>query len=129
MLLTVVLSMCIGVGGWGCPSSWIISQSTFASLALWKSAPSSASAADAATVWRTVHIDCMDPLRKIGWLLTGCLPRKNVQRFNFVPLVQSGKRHPNVHCVSYRMHKIVSWRQGTFGYSLRNLSFALTFSL
>ncbi len=60
MLLTittvVVLSMCIGVSGFGWPSSVRISCNTLASCAFRKSAPSSASAAEAATSLRMVHV-------------------------------------------------------------------------
>ena len=52
----VVLLMCIGVGGCGCPSSARTSRKTFASCAFRKSAPSSASAADAATSLSMVHV-------------------------------------------------------------------------
>ena len=52
----VVLSMCIGVDGCGCPSSARTSRNTFASCAFRKSAPSSASAVDAATSFRMVDV-------------------------------------------------------------------------
>jgi hypothetical protein len=52
----VVLSMCIGVGGCGCHSLARTSQNTFASCAFRKSAPSLASAVDAATSFRMVHV-------------------------------------------------------------------------
>ena len=45
----VELSVCIGVGGWGCPSSSSVVFSGNAAFALMNSPPSSASAADAIT--------------------------------------------------------------------------------
>ena len=45
----VVLSVWIGLGGWVWPSSWSIRRMVCASLLLMKSAPDSASAADAET--------------------------------------------------------------------------------
>ncbi len=51
----VALSMCIGVGGCGWPSSARMSQKTFASWAFRKSEPDLASAAEAATSLRMVH--------------------------------------------------------------------------
>ncbi len=52
----VVLSMCIGVGGCGWLSSARISHNTLASCVFRKSAPSSASAAEAATSLRIAHV-------------------------------------------------------------------------
>jgi hypothetical protein len=48
--------MCIGVGGCGWPSSVRISCNTLASCAFRKSAPNSASAVEAATSLRMVHV-------------------------------------------------------------------------
>ena len=76
MPVTVVLSMWMGVGGCGCPSLSSMRRITFASFALWKSAPSSASAADAATVRKTVQSDKIGPFKNIGLLSIGCLPKK-----------------------------------------------------
>jgi hypothetical protein len=50
-----VLSICIGVGSCGCPSLARISRNTLASCAFRKSAPSLASAAEAATSLRMVQ--------------------------------------------------------------------------
>ena len=68
--------MWIGVGGCECPSSCNVNRSIFASRALRKSAPSSASAADAATSFRMAHVMCMLPLRRMGLFASGRLPRK-----------------------------------------------------
>ena len=62
----VELSMCIGVGGWGCPNSCSVKHITFACLVFNNSAPSSASAADAATHFKIEHMTCMAPLSLIG---------------------------------------------------------------
>ena len=59
MLTAVVLSMLIGVGGWGWPSSWSISRMISASWVLMKSAPNPASEADAATSFSMVHVMAM----------------------------------------------------------------------
>jgi hypothetical protein len=72
----VVLSMCIGVGGCGWPSLARISRKTFASCAFKKSAPSSASAAEAAMSLRMVHVTWIAPLSLIGSPSGGKLPRK-----------------------------------------------------
>ena len=63
-------------GGCGCPNSCNISRITFASWAFKNSAPSSASAADAATNFSIEHVIIMFPLRKIGSPSFGKLPRK-----------------------------------------------------
>ncbi len=80
MLLTiptvVVLSTCIGVGGCGCPSSSRTRCMTLASCALRNSAPSLASAADAATSLRIVQVMWIAPLMMIGMVSHGMLPRK-----------------------------------------------------
>jgi len=72
----VVLLMWIDVGGCECPSSWRVNRSILASRALRKSAPSSASAADAATSFRMTQFMCMLPLRLMGLFSFGRLPRK-----------------------------------------------------
>ena len=51
----VELSMWIGVGGWGCPSSSRVSLIIFASFAFRNNAPSYASAALAATNFKRVQ--------------------------------------------------------------------------
>ena len=64
--VTVVLSTCICVGGCGYPSSSRLKRSTLASLEFIKRAPSLASAAEAATIFKTQHVTWMGLLRKIG---------------------------------------------------------------
>ena len=76
ILTVVVLSTCIGVGGCVCPSSLRIRRMTLASCALRNSAPSSASAADAATSLRIVQVMWIAPLMMIGAASRGMLPRK-----------------------------------------------------
>ena len=61
MLTAVVFSMCIGVGSWGWPSSWSISRMILSSWVLMKSAPNSASAADAEKSFSMVHVMDMLP--------------------------------------------------------------------
>ena len=72
----VVLSMWIGVGGWGWPSSWSIRRMIRASWVLMKSAPNSDSAADAATSFSMVHVMAMLPLSLMFSPLRGVLPKK-----------------------------------------------------
>jgi hypothetical protein len=72
----VVLSTCMGVGGCGCPSSSRTRHSTLASCVLRNSAPSSASAADAATSLRMVQVIWIAPLIMIGLSSCGILPKK-----------------------------------------------------
>ena len=72
----VVLSMCIGIGGCGWPNSWRMIRMIFASCALRKRAPSSASAADAATILRIVQLTRMAPFNQIGESSRGSVPRK-----------------------------------------------------
>ncbi len=76
MPTTVVLYMWISAGSCEWPNSCSISQRIFASRALRKRAPSLAFAADTSTSFRMLHVIWMLPLRKIGWLWTGRLPRK-----------------------------------------------------
>ena len=71
----VVLSMWIGVGGWGWPSSWSIRRMIRASWLLMKIAPNSASVADTATSFNMVHVVAMLPLSLIFYPLCGVLPR------------------------------------------------------
>ncbi len=66
MPTAVVFSQCIGVGGYGCPSSFSARHMILASSALRKRAPSSASAADAATQLRIVAFVRTAPLRPMG---------------------------------------------------------------
>ena len=63
--ITVVLSMLISVAGCGWPNSWSVSQIILACCALRKNAPNSASAADAATIFRMDRAMCMLPFRGI----------------------------------------------------------------
>ena len=74
--LAVALSQFIGVGGSGCPSSCKVSLMITDYFAFRNSAPSSASADDAATklsIWHRVNIA---PLRCMGCLSCGFHPRK-----------------------------------------------------
>ncbi len=68
--------MCMGVGSCGCPRSLSISCITFASCALRKSAPSSASSADAATSLRMVQVIWIAPLMNISTELVGPSQKK-----------------------------------------------------
>ena len=72
----VVLSMWIGVEGCGWPSSARVMRRIFASWAFRNKAPSSASAAEAATSLRIVQLMWTAPLRKMGSLSTGIDPKK-----------------------------------------------------
>ena len=72
----VVLSTWIGIGGCKCPNSCRVSRIIFACYAFSKSAPSSASAADAASILRTLHKKCIAPFRMMGYLFFGIDPRK-----------------------------------------------------
>ena len=76
MPTTVVLSMCIGVGGCGWPSSCNVIRITCASFAFRNRDPSSASAAEAATNLRMLQREWIGPLRLIGFPLIGSDPRK-----------------------------------------------------
>ena len=66
----VVLSTCMGVGGWGCPSSSRVVRIGKASLAFRKVAPISASAAEDMKVLMIWHMGWMAPLLvgKVGGL-------------------------------------------------------------
>ena len=72
----VVLSMWIGVGSCECPSLWGVNHSILALRVLRNSAPSSDSAADAATSLRMAQVMCMLPLRLMGLFAFGRLPLK-----------------------------------------------------
>ena len=76
MPTAVVLSMCIGIGGCVCPISCNVSRMILACCALWNSAASSAAAADAATIFKIVHREWMDPLSLIFVLFLGMELRK-----------------------------------------------------
>ena len=75
MPTAVVLSMWIGVDGWGWTSSWSIRRMIHASWVLTKSTPNSASAADSATIFSMVHVMAMFPLILMFSPLRGMLPR------------------------------------------------------
>ena len=66
MPTAVLLSQWMGVGGLGWPISSKVSRIIFAFIALRKNAPSSASAAEAATHLRMVQLVRMTPLRRMG---------------------------------------------------------------
>ena len=70
------LSIWIGVGGCLWPSSSRVILSTFASFALWKSAPSSALAADDATKRNVEQMTLIAPLSLMGMLGFGREPKK-----------------------------------------------------
>ena len=52
----MLLSICMGVGGCGCPISFKIKRMVRACRALRNNAPNSASATDAATNLKVVHV-------------------------------------------------------------------------
>ena len=66
----VVLSTCMGVEGWGCPSSLRVVRIGKASLAFRNVAPISTSAAEDMTVLIICHRVCMAPLlvERVGGL-------------------------------------------------------------
>ena len=72
----VVLSTWMGVEGCGWPNLCRVSLKILNSIAFMNSAPSSASAADAATNFKMVQLVRMAPLRKIGPPSFGIDPRK-----------------------------------------------------
>ena len=76
MPVSVALSQCLWVGGWGCPSSRKISLMILDSFAFRNSAPSSASADNAANVFIIWHKVNITPLRCMGCLSCGFHPRK-----------------------------------------------------
>ena len=63
---TVVLSQINSVGGWGKPISFNVSLNLVAVRPLWKSPPSLASAADAATSLRIETVTMMYPFKQSG---------------------------------------------------------------
>ena len=75
----VLLSTCTGVGGCGWPILANVSRNMRASCALRKRAPSSASAADAATNFNTAHVTVTLPLSLTGLLFVGMLPKKSTR--------------------------------------------------
>ena len=76
MPTAVVLSMWMGVGGGGCPSSCNMIRMTSASLALRNKAPSSASAAEAVMHFKIVHDVSTAPLSRAGLPSWGTDPKK-----------------------------------------------------
>ena len=66
----------MGVGGCGCPISSRVSRMILASMALRKRVTSSASAADAATHFKTVDCVKMAPFNLMGHPSLGRDPRK-----------------------------------------------------
>ncbi len=76
MPTVVVVSLCNGVGGCGWQSSSSVRQKTLASCAFRNSAPSLASAVDAAMSLRMVHCTWIAPLSLMGSPSRGKLPRK-----------------------------------------------------
>ena len=64
----VLLSMCIGVDGCGCPSLLRTVLMILASCALKNKAPSSAPAVEAATSLSMVHVMCTAPFSHLGSL-------------------------------------------------------------
>ena len=80
----------MGVGGCRWPSLCRASHNVFTSNAFRNSAPSSASAADAATHFKMAQLVKIAPLREIGYSSFGMDPRKNVRLLCFVPSMQSG---------------------------------------
>ena len=75
---TVVLSIFIGVAGWGCPSSAKESRIIFASFAFRNNDPSSPSAADDATGSSVVHNACVGLFKVMVCPFTGIDPKKNI---------------------------------------------------
>jgi hypothetical protein len=72
----VELSMWMGFGHGGCPTSFKVSWIIFTPFAFKKRMPSLASAAESVTQCRNVLIIFMVPLRQMGSLSWGILPRK-----------------------------------------------------
>ena len=68
--------MCIGVGGCGWPNSSSVMRMILASFAFKNSAPSSASAAEAATNFNILHKEWIAPFNLIGCPSTGTEPKK-----------------------------------------------------
>ena len=76
MPMAVELSICIGMGGCGCPTSCNMSLMTFNSCVFTNKAPNLATAKDAVTSLRVSHVTWMLPLRKMGLLFCGTVPKK-----------------------------------------------------
>ena len=76
MPVAVALFQCIGVGGYGCPSSRKVSLMILDYFAFRDSAPSSASAVNSATNLSIWHKSNIAPLRCMGCLSCGFHPRK-----------------------------------------------------
>ena len=76
MPTAVELSMCMGVGGCGWPNSCRVRRMILASFAFRKSAPSSASAADAATNLSKLQRTWIAPLSAMGLPSSGIDPKK-----------------------------------------------------
>ena len=71
-------STCVGVGGFGWPTSWRINWSILASFVLIKNVLSLGSAAEAATNVKMVQVMRIVPLILIGVPSTGMLARKKM---------------------------------------------------
>ena len=88
--------------GWGCPIFCKANQSRINSCVFKKSAPSSASAADAATCFKMLDTVCTAPLRDMGLLLTTFLPEKNFLPLYYEPFVCLNMMHQSVLEVTYQ---------------------------
>ena len=73
----VVVSMCIGADGWGCPNYVRIRRMNVDFFAFTHNAPSSASAADAVTTFKIAHVIAILPLSWIGVLTCSQLPSEH----------------------------------------------------
>ena len=105
----VELSMWVGVGRWGCPNSSKVSLVVFASFTLRKRAPSSASAADAATKRSMIQSTLIALSIIIGLPFWGMPPRKNSPLFGGVHLVHSNMMRPNARSAPCQKHDTRSW--------------------
>ena len=94
--IAVVLSMWIGVVGYGWPNSARISLVLFASFVLRNNVPNSASAADAATILRISYDIVMLPFNLMGSPCCGMLPRKGNFLHGFYRGLQSSMMHRSV---------------------------------
>ena len=72
----VLLSMCMGVGGCGCPKLTRVLHIVIAVCAFRWISPSSATTADAHTMSKNLHRIWMYPSNQISWLGCGYDPRK-----------------------------------------------------
>ena len=88
----VVLLTCMGMGGCLCPISSRMICIIFASWALRNSAPSLASAAEAATSFSMAQVIMTLPLSLIGSPSFGKLPRKNIRPLGFAHLLLSSTK-------------------------------------